>query len=87
MKRKQFLFRPNPHSEPHQRAWNFLQTVPLGQKNAYVVQAILNLESEKKLESTLRKILEEFGTVSPQKNTTEPISQEVMGFLDRLMEE
>lgn len=36
MKRQQFLFRPNPHSDLHQRAWAYLQACPAGQKNDYI---------------------------------------------------
>ena len=36
MKRQQFLFRPNPHSDLHQRAWAYLQAYPAGQKNDYI---------------------------------------------------
>lgn len=41
MKRQQFLFRPNPHSDLHQRAWAYLQTCPAGQKNDYIAWAII----------------------------------------------
>lgn len=41
MKRHQFLFRPNPHSDLHQRAWAYLQTCPTGQKNDYIAWAII----------------------------------------------
>lgn len=47
MKRQQFLFRPNPHSDLHQRAWAYLQTCPTGQKNDYIAWAIIRLESQK----------------------------------------
>lgn len=47
MKRQQFLFRPNPHSDLHQRAWAYLQTCPAGQKNDYIAWAIIRLESQK----------------------------------------
>ena len=59
MKRQQFLFRPNPHSDLHQRAWAYLQTCPTGQKNYYIAWAIIRLESQKEFENILREILKE----------------------------
>ena len=59
MKRQQFLFRPNPHSDLHQRAWAYLQTCPTGQKNDYIAWAIIRLESQKEFENILREILKE----------------------------
>ena len=35
------MFRPNLQNEEHRRAWEILQTVPEGQKNAFLVQVIL----------------------------------------------
>ena len=46
MNRSLFGFRPNLQNERHRRAWEILQAVPDGQKNAFLVQAIL--ESEEK---------------------------------------
>ena len=46
MNRPLFGFRPNLQNERHRRAWEILQAVPDGQKNAFLVQAIL--ESEEK---------------------------------------
>ena len=59
MKRQQFLFRPNPHSDLHQRAWAYLQACPAGQKNDYIAWAIIRLESQKEFENVLREILKE----------------------------
>ena len=41
MNRPLFGFRPNLQNERHRRAWEILQAVPDGQKNAFLVQAIL----------------------------------------------
>ena len=41
------MFRPNLQNEEHRRAWEILQTVPEGQKNAFLVQVILENASEK----------------------------------------
>lgn len=85
--RQQFLFRPNPHSPHHQRAWNYLHAVPQGQKNAYLVQAILNFESRKELEASLREILSQSGGSAAKEKPPAPIPQEVLEFLGGLMEE
>ena len=39
MNRPLFGFRPNLQNERHRRAWEILQAVPDGQKNAFLVQA------------------------------------------------
>lgn len=41
------------------RAWEILQSVPEGQKNAFLVQAILQTEDTEKLEGLIRKIIRE----------------------------
>ena len=41
MSRPLFMFRPNLQNEEHRRAWEILQAVPEGQKNAFLVQVIL----------------------------------------------
>ena len=89
MNRQQSLFRPNPRSSRHQQAWRYLQTIPPGQKNAYIVQAILQFETEKSLEKSLREILSTITTKTEQVSqvalNTE-IPDEMMGFLDNLMD-
>lgn len=49
MNRPLFGFRPNLQNERHRRAWEILQAVPDGQKNAFLVQAILESEEKKPL--------------------------------------
>lgn len=41
------------------RAWEILQSVPEGQKNAFLVQAILQTEDTEKLAGLIRKIIRE----------------------------
>ena len=41
MNRPIFMFRPNLRNSEHRKAWKILQNVPEGQKNAFLVQAIL----------------------------------------------
>ena len=92
MKRQQFLFRPNPHSDLHQRAWAYLQTCPAGQKNDYIAWAIIRLVSQKEFKNILREILKE-PEVAPRKAVrahgsvaSSTIPGEMLGFLDSLME-
>ena len=53
------MFRPNRQNEEHRRAWEILQAVPEGQKNAFLVQVILATEQQRELEATLRRVLRE----------------------------
>lgn len=89
MKRQQFEFRPNRRSKLHQQAWEYLERIPAGQKNEYIVQAILCLESQNELENTLRRILADLSVVgmgtNQQKQQSE-IPDEMMGFMQTLME-
>lgn len=92
MKRQQFLFRPNPHSDLHQRAWAYLQACPAGQKNDYIAWAIIRLESQKEFEDILREILKE-SEVAPRESVRahgsaapSTIPGEMIGFLDSLMD-
>ena len=90
MNRPLFGFRPNLQNERHRKAWEILQAVPDGQKNAFLVQAILESEEKEAFESTLRRVLwEELQAVPSQsvKQPEEAIPQEVMRFLDSLLGE
>ena len=59
MSRPLFGFRPNLRNKAHRKAWEILQAVPEGRKNAFLVQAILEHEEKEALESTLRRVLRE----------------------------
>jgi len=48
------MFRPNLQNEEHRRAWEILQTVPEGQKNAFLVQVILENAQREELETKER---------------------------------
>lgn len=90
MNRPLFGFRPNLQNECHRKAWEILQAVPEGQKNAFLVQAILESEGKETLETTLRRVLrEELKTVpsQPVEQPEETIPQEMMGFLGSLLGE
>ena len=99
MNRPIFMFRPNLRNSEHRKAWKILQNVPEGQKNAFLVQAILETVQKEELETILRRVLrEELKSSStlpcralPAGESTqapgETIPQEMMGFLDSLMDE
>lgn len=57
--RPRFSFRSNLERADHKRAWEILQAVPEGRKNAFLVEAILSEQAHGDLESTLRRILKE----------------------------
>ena len=59
MSRPLFMFRPNLQNEEHRRAWEILQAVPEGQKNAFLVQVILENAQREELETILRRVLQE----------------------------
>ncbi len=72
------MFRPNIQNEEHRRAWQILQAVPEGQKNAFLVQVIL--------ENALREELKAVPS-QPIPQQEEAVPQEMMGFLGSLLEE
>ena len=77
-------------NEDHRRAWRLLQEVPEGQKSAFIVRAILQMDQEDRLETMLRRVLrEEQITVSGQKDAAKEteLPDGMMGFLDALMDE
>lgn len=59
MSRPVFSFRPNLENRDHKRAWEILQRVPEGQKNAFLVQAILQTEEAGHLERLIRQTIRE----------------------------
>lgn len=101
MNRPRFSFRPSPQLDSHMRAWEYLQEVPEGKRNDFLVQAILRMREDTVLEETLRKLLrEELQAIlfqpsdalvfskekaDPQSSAEAPIPQEMMGFLTDLM--
>ena len=90
MSRPLFGFRPNLRNKAHRKAWEILQAVPEGRKNAFLEQAILEYEEKEALESTLRRVLrEELQPVpsQPVQQPEEAIPSEMMGFLGSLLGE
>lgn len=59
MSRERFTFRPSAQLDSHRRAWAYLQAVPDGQRNDFLVRAILRVREDTVLEEALRKILRE----------------------------
>ena len=59
MTRPVYSFRPNLKNPEHQKAWEKFQSVPEGQKNQYLVQAILEKENRKWMEEIIQKTIKE----------------------------
>ena len=87
MSRPRFSFRPNLQNEEHRKAWDILQSVPEGQRNAFIARAILENVRQDTLENTLRRVLREelrFSPVQRESGQEDPIPQEMLRFLDSL---
>ena len=54
-----FSFRPTLDDPEHKRAWEILQRVPNRQKNAFLVQAILQSEDSEKMAGMIRQVIRE----------------------------
>ena len=89
MNRPIFMFRPNLRNPEHRKAWEILQNVPEGQKNAFLVQAVLGTVQKEELEHLLRRIIREEIQAVPVSAASrdDAIPQEMMGFLDSLLED
>ena len=59
MTRPVYSFRPNLKNPEHKKAWEKFQSVPEGQKNQYLVQAILEKENQKWMEEIIQKTIKE----------------------------
>ena len=70
MSRPVFSFRPTLDDSEHKRAWEILQSVPNGQKNAFLVQAILQSADSENLIEKIRMVFREElkgAQISPEK--------------------
>lgn len=70
-----FSFRPNLEDPEHRRAWEILRDVPEGQKNRFLVRAILQEDQGRYLEEMIRRaVREELEGIRLEKRTvfTEP---------------
>lgn len=59
MSRPRYTFRPSLQNPDHRRAWQLLRAVPDGQRNEFLVDAILSKQRENTWEIALRKVLRE----------------------------
>lgn len=67
MSRPRYTFRPSLQNPDHRRAWQLLRAVPEGQRNDYLVEAILCKSRQEVWETALRKVLrEELSTLDLQ---------------------
>ena len=89
MNRPIFMFRPNLRNSEHRKAWEILQNVPEGQKNAFLVQAVLGTVQKEELERLLRRVIREEIQAVPVSAASreDQIPQEMIGFLDSLLED
>lgn len=89
MNRPIFMFRPNLRNPEHRKAWEILQNVPEGQKNAFLVRAILGTVQKEELERLLRRVIREEIQAVPVSAASreDKIPQKMMGFLDSLLED
>lgn len=94
MKRPVFSFRPNLKDTSHRKAWKILESVPKGEKTAYLVQAVLAFEQNTHLEETIRHVIREelqgkclnLETMNQQEKKEE-IPEMMMDFLSMLQKE
>lgn len=59
VRRPVFSFRPNMENPEHRRAWEILQGVPEGQKNLFLVRAVLHEQDREYLEQAVKKAVRE----------------------------
>lgn len=87
-----FSFRPTLDDSEHKRAWEILQSVPNGQKNAFLVQAILQSADSENLIEKMRMVFREElkgVQISPEKNMgkqEDGIPSQMLDFLSGMEE-
>ena len=92
MSRPVFSFRPTLDDSEHKRAWEILQSVPNGQKNAFLVQAILQSADSENLIEKIRMVFREElkgVQISPEKNMgkqEDGIPSQMLDFLSGMEE-
>ena len=59
MSRPVFSFRPNPENPEHRKAWEILKNVPEGQKNLFLVRAILHEQDREYLGQVVQNAVRE----------------------------
>ena len=92
MSRPVFSFRPTLDDSEHKRAWEILQSVPNRQKNAFLVQAILQSADSENLIEKIRMVFREElkgVQISPEKNMgkqEDGIPSQMLDFLSGMEE-
>ena len=92
MSRPVFSFRPTLDDSEHKRAWEILQSVLNGQKNAFLVQAILQSADSENLIEKIRMVFREElkgVQISPEKNMgkqEDGIPSQMLDFLSGMEE-
>lgn len=87
-----FSFRLTLDDSEHKRAWEILQSVPNGQKNAFLVQAILQSADSENLIEKIRMVFREElkgVQISPEKNMgkqEDGIPSQMLDFLSGMEE-
>ena len=87
-----FSFRPTLDDSEHKRAWEILQSVLNGQKNAFLVQAILQSADSENLIEKIRMVFREElkgVQISPEKNMgkqEDGIPSQMLDFLSGMEE-
>ena len=90
MRRPVFSFRPTLDDPEHKRAWEILQRVPNGQKNAFLVQVILQSEDSEKMAGMIRQVIREelkhahFVSEDPERAEADEIPVQMMDFLSAM---
>lgn len=85
-----FSFRPNMDNLEHRQAWEILQDVSEGQKNQFIVSAILKSKEGEYLEQIIRQAVREEirnGVPIQEKEigkAPEEIPEQMLGFLEQL---
>lgn len=90
MKRPVFSFRPDMESPEHREAWEILRGIPKGQKNQYLVRAILKAQEGEHLEGLIRKAVREAmecgETAHPAQEPPEGVPSQMLEFLFKMEE-
>ena len=90
MSRPVFSFRPTLDDPEQKRAWEILQSVPNGQKNAFLVQAILQSVDSEKMVGMIRQVIREelqnthFVSENPVQAEADEIPAQMLDFLSAM---
>ena len=95
-----FSFRPNMENPDHREAWRILKEIPEGQKNLFLVRAILNEHDTEYLQEIIRKtVREELESCSMEgrqvfrsdrqeaASAAEEVPEQVLDFISMLQDE